>query len=337
MSEQNRGRIVAGIGVPHTPGLGNQIGRADPAQLKRIMEGFDKVRQDLADARPDVMIAFVNDHFDMFTLRNMPGFAIALGDTHWGPPSDAEASVNMKRAPIPGNSELAREICAFATKTGFELHRIDSAEFIHNILLPKKFIWPDLDIPVVPIFINCFAPPLPTFRRSYELGCAIREIVKGRPERIAVLASGGLSHWPPIIPDEEGDEGYNARITELNNFGRRVASKDGPIRMVIMKREIEMAESGRTLINVDWDTEIMKRLADGDAEYLVRLDHEDVHRAAGPGGSEMMMWVALMGVMNDRKGKIVMYEPVKEWMGGVGLLTYFDDSSAGSAANKAAA
>jgi hypothetical protein len=52
------------------------------------------------------------------------------------------------------------------------------------------------DIPVVPIFINTYLPPLPSPRRCAALGKAIAEIIAARQERVAVLASGGMSHYP---------------------------------------------------------------------------------------------------------------------------------------------
>jgi 2,3-dihydroxyphenylpropionate 1,2-dioxygenase len=49
---------------------------------------------------------------------------------------------------------------------------------------------------VVPIFVNVYLPPLPTTHRCLEVGKAIADIVKDRPERVAILASGGMSHYP---------------------------------------------------------------------------------------------------------------------------------------------
>jgi 3-O-methylgallate 3,4-dioxygenase len=53
-------------------------------------------------------------------------------------------------------------------------------------------------IPVVPVFLNTYYPPnQPSPRRCYRLGRAIREVIDAYPDdlRIAVVASGGLSHF----------------------------------------------------------------------------------------------------------------------------------------------
>jgi len=52
------------------------------------------------------------------------------------------------------------------------------------------------NIPVIPFFTNVYVPPLPTPRRCAALGKALAEIVKGRKERVAIVASGGFSHFP---------------------------------------------------------------------------------------------------------------------------------------------
>ncbi|SED23664.1 hypothetical protein [Bradyrhizobium erythrophlei] len=323
MSTKANGQIVSAVGITHTPGLGDQMYRPDSTQMARILDGFSTVSRQIADARPEVVIAFVNDHFDMFTLRNMPGFAIALGSPHWGPTPQTEAWIQMKRAEIPGNPELAHDICRSLTDGGFELYRTESAEFVHNLLIPKKYLWPDLDIPVVPIFINCLAPPLPSWRRAYELGQAVRQVIDRRTERVALLASGGISHWPPItVDDETTADPLMKRVQQFQLLGWDVLRDDPTLPLDLLQREKEMADSGRSLINVEWDRDILRRLAEGDTAYLTRLDHAQVNSIGGSGAAEMLLWVALMGAMNGAKGEVVMYEPVKEWMGGVGLISY---------------
>ena len=52
------------------------------------------------------------------------------------------------------------------------------------------------NIPIVPFFTNVYVPPLPTPRRCAALGRAVAAIVEGRKERVAVIASGGMSHFP---------------------------------------------------------------------------------------------------------------------------------------------
>ena len=66
----------------------------------------------------------------------------------------------------------------------------------HKLIHPHPRLVPELDIPVVAIFINENFPPLPTGQRCWDLGLALRDILGDAPERIVLYASGGLSHDP---------------------------------------------------------------------------------------------------------------------------------------------
>ena len=60
------------------------------------------------------------------------------------------------------------------------------------------FFNPTSSIPLVPVSMNCTVPPIPTPERAYQVGSTLREMLSSFPgnERIAVLATGGLSHEP---------------------------------------------------------------------------------------------------------------------------------------------
>lgn len=64
----------------------------------------------------------------------------------------------------------------------------------------EHFLTPDYDLPVVPININCQAPPLTPLHRTWEFGRALRRAIDKVPERIALVSTGGTSHWP-CTPD----------------------------------------------------------------------------------------------------------------------------------------
>jgi 2,3-dihydroxyphenylpropionate 1,2-dioxygenase len=72
----------------------------------------------------------------------------------------------------------------------------EDAELGHAFSIPFEYVIGKRNIPVVPFFTNVYVPPLPTPRRCQALGQAIAEIIKGRKERIAIIASGGMSHFP---------------------------------------------------------------------------------------------------------------------------------------------
>lgn len=316
-------KVVAAFCMTHTPGLGDRLDDCPKDQLFAITEALDRVKQDFDDGRPEVVIAFVNDHFDMHVLENLPTFAIGVSDQHFGPTKDAEKWLQQRRGPIPGHEAYAKDILVQGLQDDFDLTRMGSCDFNHNVLIPKKFVWPDRDIPVVPVFVNCFMEPLPSWRRCYALGQSIRKVIERRPERVALCASGGISHWPPFVKeDAPKEDDLQQRQLAVQRFGAPARAADPALRADFHKREEEMAGSDRVLINAEWDREILDAFRRGDADYLLSLTHEEVERLGGIGGHEMMLWAALMGVLDGAGGDLLVYEPVKQWMGGVGVIRY---------------
>jgi protocatechuate 4,5-dioxygenase beta chain len=146
--------------------------------------------------RPDVLIVFYNDHFSSLFLDNWPTFAISVAGRHriadegWG-----------KRAlpPIPGDSALAWHLAHHLAENEFDLSVSHDLPLDHGCLTPLSALWdwqPDWPGRVVPIQVNVLQFPLPTARRCYRLGQAIRRAVEAyAPDlKVAVLGTGGLSH-----------------------------------------------------------------------------------------------------------------------------------------------
>ena len=82
------------------------------------------------------------------------------------------------------------------TDRNFDLAYSEDAELGHAFAVPFDLVIGKRDIPVIPFFTNVYVPPLPTPRRCAALGRAIAEIIRGRKERVAIIASGGMSHFP---------------------------------------------------------------------------------------------------------------------------------------------
>jgi len=69
-------------------------------------------------------------------------------------------------------------------------------KFDHGVMVPLHFLTPRYDLPVIPANINCQGPPLTPLSRSWTFGKALRKACDAQPERIALVGTGGLSHWP---------------------------------------------------------------------------------------------------------------------------------------------
>ena len=105
---------------------------------------------------------------------------------------------------IPCHGELATVLLKGLVKRKFELSFGDgfnpmggNKDSISQMVTSAVIkLTPEMNVPIIPIFINAHFPPLPSSKRCYDLGVAINEVLADRPERVAILASGGLSNDP---------------------------------------------------------------------------------------------------------------------------------------------
>jgi protocatechuate 4,5-dioxygenase beta chain len=104
----------------------------------------------------------------------------------------------MEKYRVPGHPTLARFIVNEAARRGVALSYLRSMQFDDGISVPTHYLNPDARFRLVPVTMNCTVPPIPNPSRAYEVGCVLRDVVHAfpGPDRIAVIATGGLSHEP---------------------------------------------------------------------------------------------------------------------------------------------
>jgi aromatic ring-opening dioxygenase catalytic subunit (LigB family) len=189
--------VFAGV-CSHAPGITGRAGRADPTVRDAFYAKLAELRARLEAAMPDALIVIGAEHFANFFMNNMPAYCMGMADQYEGPIED-EQWLAIKRTRVPGNADLARRIVKKM------MHEIDLAyaeewKFDHGIMVPLHFLTPRYDLAVIPVNINCQGPPLTPLHRAYEFGRALRRACDAQPERIAVVGTGGISHWP-ATPD----------------------------------------------------------------------------------------------------------------------------------------
>ncbi len=72
-------RIVGGVTTSHIPAIGNAMheGLEQTPYWKRFFDGYEPVKEWLADVEPDIAIVVYNDHGLNFFLDKAPTFAIS--------------------------------------------------------------------------------------------------------------------------------------------------------------------------------------------------------------------------------------------------------------------
>ena len=189
--------IVAGCMTSHGPLITMKPTTDDPQQSARFVRAIGEARRRLEAARPDVLVVFSNDHLQNFFYNNMPAFCVGVGERYWTPSEGGGKTLKIPARQISGARDWGKAFVEAALDRGFDVSYAYELEFWDDLSVPLSFLMPEDTIPVVPILINCVAPPLPRPRRCYELGALVKTFVEGvRPdaERVALLGTGGISH-----------------------------------------------------------------------------------------------------------------------------------------------
>lgn len=252
--------IIAGFGMPHAPNFPALVAREGPqCDVARL---YASVAEHVAAVAPDVLIIFTDDHFNTFFLDNFPTFAIGIAEATAGP--NDQTPMPRYKVAVPG--ALAAHIRTAAIARGFDITLVQDFDVDHAVMVPLHFLTPQMTIPVLPIFINCLAPPLPNAQRCYALGQAVRAAVEQWPEplRVAVIGSGSFSleiGGPKIPP------------------GERAAGFPDP----------------------QWTKEVQDLLVQGRVDDLIEQATSARMLRAGNIGGELLDWIAMLGVIGVRK------------------------------------
>ncbi|HXH82119.1 MAG TPA: hypothetical protein VNN07_04230 [Candidatus Tectomicrobia bacterium] len=190
--------IVAAMAMTHSPGLTGWFDRAPKEHQRLALDACAELRRRLEAARPDVLLMFSNDHLLNWPINNVPEYTVGIGECHVGPADWFDEWLAMETYRVPGHPDLARFLVNEGARRGLALAWLREMQFDDGISVPTHYLNPDARFRLVPVTMNCTVPPIPHPTRAYEVGRCLREIVRAYPgpERVAVIATGGLSHEP---------------------------------------------------------------------------------------------------------------------------------------------
>jgi len=191
-------RITASVYTSHVPAIGAalDLGKAGEDYWKPVFAGYDFSKQWMQENKPDVVFLVYNDHATAFSLEMIPTFAIGTAaqfqpaDEGWGP------------RPVPvveGHPELASHIAQSVIQDEFDLTIVNRMDVDHGLTVPLSLMcgqpekWP---FKVIPFAVNVVQYPVPSGRRCYALGQAIRRAVESFDEdlNVQIWGTGGMSH-----------------------------------------------------------------------------------------------------------------------------------------------
>jgi hypothetical protein len=193
--------------VPQPPQVEQETPEVIKSYCDRIDRGFATLRQQIEAAKPDALIIVGDDQREVFSDACVPAIAIFLGDKASG--TTSISWIGQKRednhVTLTGAPDLSRDILRALMQHGFDPAYIEKLTPLarpegglgHAFTRMSKALGTAASgLPTVVVFLNAYHPPLPSAQRCYELGQALNAFLAARPERIAILGSGGMSHDP---------------------------------------------------------------------------------------------------------------------------------------------
>jgi protocatechuate 4,5-dioxygenase beta chain len=191
-------KIIGGIGTSHVPtiGVAYDKGKQNDPAWEPLFKGYKPVADWLAEKKPDALVFFYNDHATTFFFDLYPTFALGIGEQF---EIADEGAGKRPLPPMRGNVDLSIHIAESLVNDEFDITTFQDRPIDHGCASPLPLLWPHApDWPgvIVPIAINVLQFPIPTAKRCYKLGQALRRAIESYPEdlKVVVVGTGGLSH-----------------------------------------------------------------------------------------------------------------------------------------------
>ena len=195
-------RITASVYTSHVPAIGAamDLGKDQEPYWQKVFSGYDESRQWMKDEKPDVIFLVYNDHANAFSLDMIPTFAIGTAaefqpaDEGWGP---------RPVPPVKGHPQLASHIAHSVIQDDFDLTIVNRMDVDHGLTVPLSLMCGKLDpvkdawpCPVIPFAVNVVQYPVPSGKRCFQLGQAIRRAIESydEPLKVQIWGTGGMSH-----------------------------------------------------------------------------------------------------------------------------------------------
>jgi protocatechuate 4,5-dioxygenase, beta chain len=188
--------VIGGIGTSHAPTIGVawDKGQQQEPLWANLFSGYVPARKWLDDVRADLFLIVYNDHVNQFFFDAYPTFALGVGAMH----AQADEGWGKRNLPdLPGDPDFAWHLARSLVADEFDPTICQEMTLDHGVLSFLPLLTDtDWKIPVVPLAVNVIQHPIPTARRLFRLGAALRHAIETYPhdKRIVVFGTGGLTH-----------------------------------------------------------------------------------------------------------------------------------------------
>jgi len=301
----------------HTPMLLEED-YATPDICAQVRASFDRMAAFIEEFQPDRIVQFSPDHYHGFHYDNMPSFCIGTAATSYG-------DWGTKKGELRVDEDFALELLDAARAAQIDLSVSFDMTVDHGFVQIWETMW-DGDFtryPIVPIFVNAVAHPIPTYQRVRLLGEAIGRQAAASGKRVLFAASGGLSH-DPVIPMIRGaTPELRDRLIGRSHFGpEQQQRREAQVRAAA--GEAMRGEGPARPLNPDWDRTFLDIIERKDWPVTDAFTAQGVDKLAGAGGNEVLCWVAAaaaLGAIGEYDVVQKDYIKVPGWIAGMAHLT----------------
>lgn len=270
----------------HAPGMDRDI---EGALGKEFRRGIAEARERVEEFDPELVVLFGGDHRRAFA-RVAPSFAVAYTADLLPEGGHESASLNVP-------TELARELAFSLVAADFDIAVGRDVSLDHAFGQPLHHYLDDpATIEVIPMPVNCASPPLPSAARALAFGRQVGAFFDQLDKRVLFIGTGGLSHSPPSLEDERHDKSEEERRAQIQ-AGKEKASQ---------------------AIKPEWDKAFLDAVGRWDETELLRLA-DRATEDAGVGANEVRTWLAAGAAGGGRPITPLAYEPVADWITGMGV------------------
>ena len=303
------------IGLSHSP----LIGLNDPPQpvLEEVEQAVATARDAARAFDPELVVLFAPDHYNGFFYKTMPPFCLARAAHSVGDFTSAAGDLNV-------DADAADAIAQSVLDQGIDLATSARMTVDHGFAQPLETLFGGLDtVPVVPIFINSVATPLGPMQRVRLMGEAVGRACAGLDRRVLFIASGGLSHDPPVpvlkgAPPRVADALIEGIAPNPEQRAR------GEERVVQSGRDYAAGTSPRLPLDEAWDNSVLDVCAGGDLTGFDSWTVDEIGRLGGGSGHEIRSWTAAFAAQATFGGYTMehrYYRAVPEWVAGFAVAT----------------
>jgi aromatic ring-opening dioxygenase catalytic subunit (LigB family) len=260
--------IVGALGVPHNPFTALALARGDEAagEARRL---YGALASELRAMAPDTIMIVTTDHYNLFFELSVPIFSIGVAERAAGPCDYPQ----LPRVDVALDAALAREIQAGVVAQEFDVGASRELELDHTITAPLGAMLGEVEVPLVPLYVSGSMHPLPTARRCFALGRAVRRTIErsALTRRVAIVASGAFSF-----------EVGGPRMSEDSHVG---------------------------VPDPAWAVHVTELLAAGEFARVVTEATPEQLDAAGNASGELLDWLVMLGTFDARAPVFIEAQP----------------------------